>query len=39
VTGVMMGMREYSYLAALLALTFALDDDTFLGLPRNDTEP
>jgi len=31
VTGVMMGMRQYSYLAALLALTLSLDDDTFLG--------
>ena len=31
VTGVMMGMREYSYVAALLALTLSLDDSTFLG--------
>jgi 3-dehydroquinate dehydratase-2 len=31
VTGVMMGMRQYSYLAALLALTLALDDETFLA--------
>jgi 3-dehydroquinate dehydratase-2 len=33
VTGVMMGMRQYSYFAALLALTLALDDETFLGAP------
>jgi len=31
-TGVAMGMREYSYAAALLALTMALDDKTFLGV-------
>jgi 3-dehydroquinate dehydratase II len=31
VTGVMMGMRQYSYVAALLALTLSLDDRTFLG--------
>ena len=30
-TGVMMGMREYSYAAAILALTMALDDESFLG--------
>jgi 3-dehydroquinate dehydratase II len=30
-TGVMMGMREYSYAAAILALTMALDDKRFLG--------
>jgi 3-dehydroquinate dehydratase-2 len=30
-TGVMMGMREYSYAAAILALALALDDRTFLG--------
>jgi hypothetical protein len=27
----MMGMREYSYSAALLALVMALDDESFLG--------
>jgi 3-dehydroquinate dehydratase-2 len=31
VTGVMQGMRQYSYHAALIALTLALDDETFLG--------
>ena len=30
-TGVMMGMREYSYAAAILALAMALDDASFLG--------
>jgi 3-dehydroquinate dehydratase-2 len=30
-TGLCMGMRQYSYTAALLAMTQALDDDTFLG--------
>jgi len=30
-TGLCMGMRQYSYVAALLALTMALDDKTFLG--------
>jgi 3-dehydroquinate dehydratase-2 len=30
-TGVMMGMRQYSYVAALVALTLSLDDETFLG--------
>lgn len=30
-TGVMMGMREYSYSAAILALAMALDDKNFLG--------
>lgn len=30
-TGVMMGMREYSYSAAILALAMALDDTNFLG--------
>jgi 3-dehydroquinate dehydratase-2 len=31
VTGVVQGMRQYSYHAALIALTLALDDETFLG--------
>ena len=31
VTGVMMGLRQYSYVAALVALTLSLDDPTFLG--------
>jgi 3-dehydroquinate dehydratase-2 len=31
VTGVFMGMREYSYAGAILALTMALDDEHFLG--------
>lgn len=30
-TGVMMGLREYSYVAAILSLTMALDDKNFLG--------
>src|SRR5436190_975364 len=30
-TGLVMGMRQYSYLGALLALALALDDATFLG--------
>ncbi len=30
-TGVMMGMREYSYSAAILSLAMALDDQNFLG--------
>jgi 3-dehydroquinate dehydratase II len=30
-TGVMMGMREHSYSAAILSLAMALDDKTFLG--------
>lgn len=30
-TGVMMGMRQYSYCAAMLALAMALDDAGFLG--------
>jgi 3-dehydroquinate dehydratase-2 len=28
-----MGMRHYSYLAALTAMTLALDDQSFLGRP------
>lgn len=30
-TGVCMGMRQYSYIAALTALVFGLDDKEFLG--------
>jgi 3-dehydroquinate dehydratase-2 len=30
-TGVMMGLREHSYVGAILALTLALDDETFLA--------
>jgi 3-dehydroquinate dehydratase II len=30
-TSVMMGMREYSYAAAVLSLAMALDDKSFLG--------
>ena len=30
-TGVMMGLRQYSYCAAILSLAMALDDQTFLG--------
>jgi len=30
-TGVCMGMRQYSYIAALTALVLALDDEGFLG--------
>jgi 3-dehydroquinate dehydratase II len=31
VTGVAMGLRQYSYPAAILGLVMALDDETFLG--------
>jgi hypothetical protein len=27
----MMGLREYSYVGAILGLTLSLDDQTFLG--------
>jgi 3-dehydroquinate dehydratase II len=30
-TGVMMGMREYSYSVAILSMAMALDDQNFLG--------
>ncbi len=30
-TGLVMGLRQYSYLGALLGLTLALDDDSFLA--------
>ncbi|MEM8782311.1 MAG: type II 3-dehydroquinate dehydratase [Planctomycetota bacterium] len=32
-TGLCMGLRQYSYSAALLGLVQALDDETFLGAP------
>lgn len=41
VTGVAMGMRQYSYSSAILGLTMALDDETFLGgeiTPHQDDE-
>jgi hypothetical protein len=31
----MQGMRQYSYHAALISLTLALDDETFLGADFN----
>jgi 3-dehydroquinate dehydratase II len=36
--GVMMGMREYSYAAAILSLAMALDDENFIGgeLPKDE---
>lgn len=37
-TGVTMGLRQYSYAGALLALTMALDDPTFLGTPNSTSE-
>lgn len=30
-TGVVMGLREYSYAGAFVSLVMALDDDNFLG--------
>jgi 3-dehydroquinate dehydratase II len=36
VTGVMQGMRQYSYHAARISLTLALDDPTFLGSVTSD---
>lgn len=35
-TGVVMGMRQYSYYGAMLAMTLALDDATFLGIDVSD---
>ncbi len=32
-TGVSMGLREHSYVGAILSLTLALDDEGFLGAP------
>lgn len=34
-TGVCMGMRHYSYAGALFALVLALDDEQFLGAPKD----
>jgi 3-dehydroquinate dehydratase II len=36
-TGVMMGMRHYSYCAAILSLAMALDDKNFLGAATTGT--
>jgi 3-dehydroquinate dehydratase-2 len=38
VTGVMMGLRQYSYSAAILGLAMALDDPTFLGAEATATD-
>lgn len=35
-TGLVMGLRQHGYLAALLALVLALDDDAFLGAATGD---
>jgi len=37
-TGLVMGLRQYSYLGAMLALSLALDDDSFLGTGANSDE-
>lgn len=37
-TGVAMGLRQYSYIAALVGLTLALDDETFLGAPLQESQ-
>lgn len=37
-TGVTMGLRQYSYAGALLALTLALDDPAFLGASDSTDE-
>lgn len=34
VTGLTMGLREYTYVGTILSLTLALDDETFLGAPQ-----
>ena len=34
-TGLCMGLRQYSYVGALTALTLALDDPAFLGTPQS----
>lgn len=36
-TGLMMGLRQYSYLGALTALVLSLDDETFLGAAGGTT--
>lgn len=38
-TGLVMGLRHYSYAAALLGLTLALDDASFLGHPPDSVGP
>ena len=35
-TGLMMGLRQYSYSAGLLAMVQALDDETFMGASRRE---
>jgi 3-dehydroquinate dehydratase-2 len=35
-TGLVMGLRHYSYVAALLGVTMALDDASFLGAPSTN---
>lgn len=37
VLGMCMGLRQYSYLAAMLGLVLALDDDSFLGEGSSET--
>ncbi len=37
VLGMVSGLREYSYIAALTGLVMALDDDTFLGAGEGET--
>jgi 3-dehydroquinate dehydratase-2 len=37
VLGMCMGLRQYSYLAAVLGLVLALDDDSFLGEGQGET--
>lgn len=37
-TGLVMGLREYSYAGAILALCMSLDDVNFLGEALDDTE-
>jgi 3-dehydroquinate dehydratase II len=34
-TGLVMGLRQYSYLGALLGLTLAFDDESFLACGKN----
>jgi 3-dehydroquinate dehydratase-2 len=38
-TGLVMGMREYSYAGAILSLTMSLDDEGFLGEGLRRLEP
>lgn len=37
--GLVMGLRQYGYLGALLALTLALDDESFLGAGTRSGNP